>query len=182
MDLGHVLGKLLRDSNIVSTKNAENILPRESGLYAIFVNDPVYFPQPFGDYLVKKETKLIYVGLASKSLYSRLFEQDLRHQKPSTFFRAIGAILGYRPPAGSLTGRGNRNNYKFNHADTQAIIGWIEQHLLISHLCMSAHKLRAEEKEAITSLKPILNSHHNPEKLPEFAELRAECRKIALTD
>lgn len=55
-------------------------------------------------------------------LFNRLFEHALRHQNPSTFFRAIGAILGCRPVPGSLAGIKNQKNYKFSTNDTAEVV------------------------------------------------------------
>src|SRR4051812_37243154 len=103
---------------------AHTVVPAEPGFYAIFVDEPESLPSPFDRYLREKNSRLIYTGVASRSLYERLIEQDLRHREASTFFRGIGAILGYRPPSGSLVGKGNQNNYEFSTADTATIDAW----------------------------------------------------------
>lgn len=157
---------------------AHTVVPTEPGFYSILVDKPESMPSPFDRYLREKQTRLIYIGVASRSLYGRLIEQDLRHQNPSTFFRGIGAILGYRPSAGSLVGKGNQNNYKFSKADTATIQDWCRQHLSVRFVVVDpAHHLNAE-KYAIRRNCPILNTTHNPNCLSELAELRELCRLI----
>ncbi len=179
MNIEQTLASLTAGAELISVKVAENSLPSKPGLYAIFIDDSNSLPEPFATYLKKRRTNLIYVGKTTDSLFSRLFEQDLRHKSPSTFFRAIGPILGYRPPKGSLVGKKNQNNYKFSTADTQAIIGWINKHLSMRYVTMSADEATSLEPSAITTLRPLLNTQHNPDALPEIARLRDECRKIA---
>ncbi len=38
---------------------------------------------------------------------------ELRARGHGTFFRSLGAVLGYLPPKGSLKGKSNQNNYTF---------------------------------------------------------------------
>lgn len=153
--------------------------PRSTGYYTIFVDTPDSLPPPFGELLRKRETKLIYIGIATSSLLGRLAEEDLRHKGPSTFFRGIGAILGYRPPVGSLLGRSNQNNYRFSAPDTASVIRWIDAHLSVAWL-EARPALETSEAFAIRKYRPLINTKHNPEPEPELAALRAECRQIAL--
>jgi hypothetical protein len=61
----------------------------EPGFYSIFVDVPDALPEPFNAHLRRKQTNLLYIGIATDSLLTRLVDQDLHHQKgPSTFFRA----------------------------------------------------------------------------------------------
>ena len=123
--------------------------------------------------------QLVYVGKAGDDLYGRLIEQDLRHRRPSTFFRGLGAVLGYRPPAGSLRGKKNQSNYKFSATDTQSIIDWIDTHLSVNCVVLAAGTPEQHEPKIIRELTPLLNSKHNPKALRQLAELREECRRIA---
>src|SRR5947209_2881242 len=84
---------------------AHAIVPPKPSFYSIFVDTPYSLSSPFDRCLRAKQTCLIYIGVASRSLQGRLIEQDLWHRNPSTFFRGIGAILGYRPAVGSLVGK-----------------------------------------------------------------------------
>jgi hypothetical protein len=128
--------------------------------------------------LKQQGTLLLYIGIAKGSLFRRLVEQDLRHTGPSTFFRGLGAILGYRPQIGSLTRVSNKNNYKFNGADTDSIRRWINAHLSICwHEASPA--LLENETVAIGKYRPVLNTKHNPHAMTELAVLREECRRIA---
>ena len=122
---------LERKAQDYPAKNAEFIVPKRSGNYSIFIDEPASFPTPFDSLLQQRNTNLIYIGIASKSLFKRLVKQDLCHKGPSTFFRGIGPILGFRPPRGSLLNKKNQRNYKFSQQDTRTIIAWINDHLSI---------------------------------------------------
>lgn len=157
---------------------ADELVPTRPGYYAIFVSQPDLLGQPFGQILQSRGTCLIYVGIATSSLRRRLVDQDLHHKKPSSFFRGLGVILGFRPPVGSLVGKVNQNNYRFNPADTGEIISWINEHLSVSWVdAVRADK--GAEKKAIEKLRPLINTTYNPDRLPELAQLREECRRIA---
>ena len=158
---------------------APALVPCSPGYYAVRIDNSGHLPSPYGALLEHRATELVYIGIATVSLHKRLVEQDLRHKSPSTFFRAIGPILGYRPPVGSLAGKGNQNNYKFTAADTDAIILWIDQHLSVSWV-EARPALEGTEASLIRAYRPILNTSHNPEPVAELAILRAECRRIAI--
>jgi hypothetical protein len=82
------------------------------GYYSIWLNDVEKLNnKEFSQELKKRNSNLLYIGIASKSLYERLYEQELQHLNPATFFRSIGAVLGYRPEEGSLSDKKNKNNY-----------------------------------------------------------------------
>lgn len=153
-------------------------VPMMPGYYAIFIDDASVLSSPFGDLLLQRASRLIYVGIATVSLHKRLVEQDLQHQAPSTFFRGIGPVLGYRPQPGSLVGKANKNNYKFGAADTAEIIRWIFAHLSVNWVEVDP-ALALIEKSLIRTHRPIFNSTHNPDRVPQLATLRAECRRIA---
>lgn len=161
-----------------SAENARTRVPAFPGYYAIFVDEPGAIPEPFGGELARRGTRIIYIGIATKSLHSRLVEQDLQHLGPSTFFRAIGSILGFRPQPGSLIGRANQRNYRFGAEDSAGIINWINKHLLVNWTEVSP-ALKTTERALILTHRPLLNTNHNPDKLPALAALRHECRRIA---
>jgi hypothetical protein len=87
---------------IYTAADAPEVVPVKAGYYAIFIDNAAALPSPFRELLVQRATRLIYIGIANRSPHERLVEQDLRHREPSTFFRGMGAILGYRSVAGSL--------------------------------------------------------------------------------
>lgn len=155
-------------------------VPTRPGYYAIYVNDTSVFPSPFREDLARRATQLIYIGIATVSLHERLVEQDLRHGLPSTFFRGIGPILGFRPQSGSLNGMSNQNNYKFSASDTAEIIRWMAANLSVSWVEESP-ALASTEKALIRAHQPLINTTHNPARSRELAALRLECRSIART-
>jgi hypothetical protein len=170
-----------KDAELHPVATAHTVVPPNAGFYSIFVDKPESLPTPFDRYLREKGTRLIYIGVASQSLFERLIEQDLRHRKASTFFRGIGAILEYRPPAGSLVGKRNQNNYKFSKPDTLAIDAWCREHLAVRFVIVDTGQHPNAERHAIGRSCPILNTTHNPECLSEVAELRELCRHVGRT-
>ncbi len=125
MSSQNVFAKLGSKASLSKIKDAESKVPRKQGLYSINIDRVDALPAPFADALRERGSHLLYIGIASRSLLRRLIQQDLRHRSPSTFFRGVGAMLGYRPPAGSLRGKANKRNYKFTEADTGATTSWV---------------------------------------------------------
>ena len=162
-----------------SAADAAALVPCGPGYYAIYVADAGNLPGPYCDLLRRGGTGLMYIGIATVSLNGRLVEQDLQHKNPSTFFRGIGAILGYRPQPGSLVGKKRQNNYKFSPADTAAIVCWINEHVSVSWVAAKP-ALKGIEASLLRTSRPILNTAHNPESVAELAALKAECRRIAV--
>jgi hypothetical protein len=162
-------------------KSAEQFVPARPGLYAIFIDNPQLLPPPFCNLSARTiGNRLIYIGVATVSLLERLVRQDLRHASPSTFFRGLGALLSYRPRAGSLAKQKRKNNYRFEPTDTASIIAWINTHLSIRWL---ETPISLEiERVAIPQFNPILNTMHNSAPVQELARLRKECRRIAAGD
>src|SRR4051812_3142479 len=112
----------LADFSAVKTvEAAARLVPGTPGLYAIHVADPDTIPEPWRAKLRVSGQRLLYVGQASGSLRGRLIDEELRHKRAATFFRGLGAMLGYRPTPGSLIGKANQNNYRFSRTDTAEI-------------------------------------------------------------
>jgi hypothetical protein len=160
---------------------ADGRIPLGPGYYAIFIDIPHSLPSPFSALLNQRGTRLIYIGIAKRSLHQRLLSQDLLHRKPSTFFRGLGAILGFRPTRGALFGKINQNNYTFSTPDTGRIVDWIKQHLSLSWL-EAEPALEQTEQLLIREFAPIINTDHNPTPVMQLSELRAICRDIARAD
>jgi hypothetical protein len=160
-----------------SASEAETKVDSSPGYYAIFLDmdRADNLEPPFYEILRTRGTDLLYVGIAEKTgLRKRLVDQDLHHRNPSTFFRSLGAVLGYRPPPAGLRG----NNYKFSPQDTEKIVDWIKRALRV-HWVSEGPAILAEEKSAIRVLCPLLNIKHNPKRIPELKELRRKCTAIA---
>lgn len=169
---------LLNPSAFRTARTIDLEVPNYPGLYAIRIRDIAALPHPFRSHGEKRGHDLLYVGIARQSLSVRLLGQELRGRDHGTFFRSIGAILGYRPPAGSLVGKGNRRNYTFAPADNREIIEWIDANLLANWIKFSGtHAL--EESALIREHLPLLNLQGNPAALPELSAARAECVRIA---
>jgi hypothetical protein len=179
MDIKQISEYLDAASLAVSVHEAESRVAGSPGLYSIFVDDAKSLPEPFCTCLRGRGTQLLYVGRAKDSLLERLVRQELRHQKAATFFRGIGAVLGYRPPLGSLRSKRNKNNYRFSIGDTAAISSWVRAHLRVRWIELPLADVLKAEPTVIANLKPLLNTTHNPLRSPELATLREICRRIA---
>lgn len=156
-------------------------VPDAFGLYAIRVRDIGALPEPFRSIAERRGSTLIYVGEATgQTLRRRFLRNELRGRGHGTFFRSIGAVLGYRPGRGSLIGKENQRNYRFSESDTAAIVEWINGNLEVSWVALDGG-IHAHEVELIRVHTPLLNLRDNPRALPELAALRAECCAIATT-
>lgn len=153
--------------------------PDAPGLYAIFVDDTTALPAPFDDLLASRSSALIYLGKAGDSLRKRLGEEELRHKRAATFFRSLGAVLGYQPPPGSLSGAKNQRNYRFSADDTAAITAWIDAHLRVRWLALPKAETESYEPQLIAALRPLLNLKGNPSALPELRAVREACARRA---
>ena len=136
----------------VSASVAESKVPDLSGYYAIFTNDRTSLPGWLTEHLDSRG--VLYIGIATRSLATRLCRQELRHRSPATFFRGLGAVLGYRPPIGSLRDKKNQRNYKFSDDDTVQIVQWINANLEISWV-VSDTPSRETERQLVGKLSLI---------------------------
>lgn len=155
----------------------ESLIPDIPGLYAIRIKDISMLPHPYKDELQNRGHNILYIGKATKSLRDRLWCQELNHKSPATFFRSIGAILGYRPIKGSMYGK-NTRNYKFSKEDTSKIRLWMTDNLLINTRILRDN-IEDVESALIREYKPIINISKNPYKMEILSELRDECVRIA---
>ena len=173
------LNKLLNAAKLDASEAAEG-LPAEPGLYAMFVAEPAAFPEPYRRLLRARQTDLVYIGRAKESLRDRAYDEEMRHRRPATFFRSLGAVLGYLPLPGTLLGRANQRNYRFSRGDTVRIMSWIDQHVRVSVLALPALELLDVEPGLIAAAQPLLNIQHNPACLSELRAARNRCVAAAL--
>lgn len=168
---------LLNEKNFKPAAEIDFLLPGNPGLYCIRIRDISALPPPFPEELQMRGHNILYIGIASQSLYRRL-NQELRARGHGTFFRSIGALLGYFPPKGSLVEKKNKKNYKFNSSDEARIIDWINKNLLVNWVEEDA-SLDTLESALVANYKPVINIAKNPQPVPRLAELRAACVRIA---
>lgn len=169
---------LVKPSEFIPAGAIDLIVPDHPGLYAIRMRDRDALPEPFRSYSELRGHDLLYIGIATRGLSLRLLGQELRGRGHGTLFRSLGALLGYRPPAGSLVDKGNPRNYQFAPEDRQAIIEWINVNLLVNWMEFDG-ACQAEETALIKEHLPLLNLKDNPAALRELSALRAECVRIA---
>ena len=134
---------------LINPKNFRNFfeikdsIPDKPGIYCIKINKPNSLPK--FQKQIKKREKILYIGIASKSLRKRL-NQELNGNGHGTFFRSIGSMLGCLPPKGSLKRKANKNNYKFSDKDRLKIVKWIKSNLKINFITRNNKVIKNTEK------------------------------------
>lgn len=176
---GEVEAALLDPARFRSARDIDDEVPDRFGLYAIRVRSIDRLPAPYRTIAQKRGSDLIYLGEATgQTLRARFLRNEIRARGHGTFFRSIGAVLGYRPPVGSLLGKGNQRNLRFSPADIAAVVEWINENLVVSWVAFD-DGVQMAEVTLIRSHTPLLNLRDNPEALPELSKLRALCVEIA---
>jgi hypothetical protein len=170
--------ELMKTDNFKSAGTIDNLVPDRPGVYAIRIKDPKKLPGSFAAELVSRSHDLIYIGIASKSLKRRMLGQELRAKGHGTFFRSLGAVLGYTPPEGLLRTKKNKRNYSFSQQNERSIIEWINENLLVNWI-ERGEGFDELETMLIRDEKPLLNLAKNPLALTELSNLRATCVAIA---
>ncbi len=169
---------LLNETNFREAKDIDGTVPNTPGIYCIRIKDIGALPQVFNSELKNRGHNILYLGIASQSLKRRMLQQELRANGHGTFFRSIGAILGYSPPYNSLADKKNKRNYKFSSGDEKEIIQWINQNLKINWIEKDAG-IEEVEGNLILKYKPLLNIAKNPTALNKLSMLRSECVLVA---
>ena len=174
-DYQEVEKKLIKGRYTSVNSLSGDMIPDEPGLYCIMLRKGVVLPAKYGKV---REDGIIYIGQASTSLRQRFWRQELNHHGAATFFRGIGAVLGYLPPKGSLLGKSTKN-YKFSEQDTEAIRRWIRQSLFVNWIPFGTDNMDTVERELIQKYRPLMNTTHNPTPSLELAAARERCREYA---
>lgn len=173
------VGQLMDSSRFRSVKQLNALdIPDVPGVYVIRIRDIKKLPHVFSKVLNERKHNILYIGISKDSLKKRLWRNELHVKGHGTFFRSLGAVLGYLPEAGSLKGRPNRYNYKFSEHDSVEIIGWIEDNLEVNCVAHSDN-LEEIERSLIAKYLPLLNIKKNPAKFDELDRLRRECVAVA---
>ncbi|WP_342354343.1 GIY-YIG nuclease family protein [Leucobacter aridicollis] len=173
------LRRLVYAGSFISAADADVHVPPSPGLYAIRLADDAALPREFAELALTRGHRIAYVGKATTSLRTRLVSQELRARGHGTFFRSIGAVLGFRPAPGSMAGRKNGRNYGFVPADEAAIIRWINNNMLVNWVEVDPELQRSSEARLIRQHCPVFNLAGNPEASTRLLALRAECVRIA---
>lgn len=176
-----IASRLLARDAFRSAADIDGAVPDLPGLYAIRIKDANYLPSPYRAAAVARGTDLLCLGQATRrTLRHRFVGSELRGKGHGTFFRSIGAVLGCRPPVGSLIGKANSRNYRFSPSDTDAIVDWINLHLEVSWVTLDVDDIPQTEVALIRVHRPLLNLRDNPAALPELLALRHACSVIAV--
>lgn len=168
----------MNEKSFKSAGCIDDLVPNNSGVYCIRIIDINKLPVPFNSYLSDRNHNILYIGIATKSLKKRFLNQELRSIGHGSFFRSIGAMLGYRPPKGSSINKANKFNYKFSPFDEQEIIKWLNDNLKVNWIQIDDN-FETIETELITKYRPLINIAKNPLALQLISNLRNECVKIA---
>ncbi|TKD66534.1 GIY-YIG nuclease family protein [Flavobacterium sp. ASW18X] len=152
---------LMKPKSFKAIPKVENKVPDRPGLYCMRIVDPTSLIPLFADVLRQRNHNIIYIGLASKSLKKRFLGQELRAKGHGTFFRSLGAVLGFTPEKGSLVGKKNQKNYKFSYKDQAAIIDSINENFIVNWVEVDGN-IDAIENELLKTYLPLLNLAGNP--------------------
>lgn len=172
--------KIIEPSNFISVKDlSETDIPCLPGIYIIQIKEIKKLPLSFRKVLLERKHNILYIGITKGSLRKRLWKNELHSQNGhGSFFRSLGAILGYLPKAGSLSTKRNKYNYKFSSTDNGEIISWVENNLQINFIVHNDNLVQIE-RYLIAKYLPLLNVDKNPAALEELKQLRQKCRDIA---
>ncbi len=177
-NLGELEELLMNEPSFKSAKTIDLNVPKVPGLYCIKIKNMDALLAPFNTELKNRKHNIIYIGIATKSLNKRMLNQELRANGHGTFFRSLGAVLGYQPPFNSLAGKKNKRNYKFSDSDETKIINWINENLLINWIEQNSN-LEEIETALIFKYKPLLNIAKNLVAMRELSRLRKMCVEVA---
>ncbi|MEI7474820.1 MAG: hypothetical protein WCK67_08570 [bacterium] len=171
---------LMNPQEFKNIPSIENLVPNKPGIYCIRIKNINKLSPVFKKYAEERAHNIIYIGIAAQNLYKRLLNQELGAKGHGTFFRSIGAVLGFLPLKGSLNKMKNKYNYKFSNTDEKHIMGWISKNLTVNWIEYSGD-FKSIETELILKYKPLFNISNNPYRLEELTLLRTNCLQIANT-
>lgn len=180
-----VFSELSPKRELIPLSRAKDDVTSTAGFYAIYIVSTEFLPDLFKEELEKRNEdcefkNLLYLGKANKTnarnLRIRLVKEALMGGT-HTFFRGLGAILGYKPPFGQLRNKSNNINYRFSSDDKRKIVEYIEQHIHIRwyESCVSSHVLDDLETNLIERLMPLMNIDKSPSPFQPFTDLRDRC-------
>jgi hypothetical protein len=169
---------LMNEKNFKSANDIDNLIPDEPGLYCIRIKDHQLLHAPYNTILKERKHNIIYIGIASQSLKKRFLGQELRAKGHGTFFRSIGAVLGFAPEPGSLIDKKNQNNYTFSSDNEKKIIQWMNQNLVVNWVKIN-QDFNSIENDLIKAYLPLINIAGNPGALKELSDLRDRCKRIS---
>lgn len=169
---------LINKKNFKSMDECEQNISDAPGLYCVRIKDPRALDAVFLNVLTERNHTILYIGVASKSLRKQFFETELQAKGHGTFFRTMGAVLGYLPEAGSLIGKSNQNTYKFSPEHELEIIAWMEENLIFNWIATNTD-LHAVEGKLIKEHWPLLNIAGNPGVINNVRVLRNKCKASA---
>ena len=179
-DFDLIVKQLIHDKNYKPVGDIDGKVPNFPGLYMIRVKNTACLPKLFKEELERRSHHLLYVGIASKSLKTRMLGQELRAKGHGTFFRSMGAVLGYTPAIGSLVDKSNKRNYTFLPTDENHIIAWMNQNLSVNWVACTVD-FSTLETRLIREYTPLINISKNPMAMPELSALRKKCVDLANT-
>lgn len=176
-EVTNVEKQLIANANFKQYSQLNTSTLGKTGFYCLRLKQGAALPKRYQEILNEREHTILYIGIAKGQSLKKRLGQEIEHTSPGTFFRSIGAVLGYLPIKGHLLGHSNQNNYKFSAIDTSKIISWLLLNVEISIVAFNGDF--SIEKEIISAQCPFLNDKHNHLKLQVLQQDKANCRAIA---
>ncbi len=169
---------LLNEMSYRKASVIDAIVPNVPGIYFVRINANGVLPAAFKKHQIERGHNILYIGIATTSLKTRFLNQELRARGHGTFFRSIGAMLGYTPIKGSLITKSNKRNFKFSKESEREIINWINNNLIV-HWSECVESLEELESVLVGKHQPLLNIAKNPSAIEILKGLRKRCVDIA---
>ncbi len=160
--------------------SGEDAVPRDAGIYAIFLPDVSVAPKDWQADL-RNEKNLLYIGQtkSKKGLRGRLKTHFAgTDSKTSAFRRAIGAMLYKQLELKPYYSSDEAKQYRFEKE--KELSHWIQKYCTYTFCIMKSDAGEAE-KEFIKEHKPPLNTKHNLWGVHPLLVngARIECMKLA---
>lgn len=180
----NIMVKLMNFKDFKNCSDIDNIVPDSPGIYCLRIKDisalKNFEKGEFVKILRERKHDMIYIGIAEKSSLKKRLNQELKAKGPGTFFRSLGAIMGFRPSKGSLINKKNKSNYEFSKdKDEPEIIKWINKNLTVNWAETNSN-LNGLETKLIQEHLPLLNLKKMKKNQSALLKtLRKECQKIA---
>ena len=158
--------------------SSEDAVPREAGVYAIFLPDVSVAPKDWQADL-RNEKNLLYIGKGEAGLRKRLKRHFAgKDSTKDTFRRSVGAMLYEKLELEPYYSSEKAKQYRFEKE--KELSRWIQEYCTYT-FCIMKSDVREAEKELIKEHKPPLNITHNLWGVHPLlvSGARIECMKLA---
>ena len=161
--------------------SSEDAIPREAGVYAIFLPDVSVAPKGWQAGLRHKRN-LLYIGKGETGLMSRVSKHFAgKDSSNSSFRKSVGAMLRTTldlKPIYRKEGQREERNYSFRQEEL--LSNWIQEHCTFTFDCMRPEYTEKKEYELIKIHNPPLNIMDNEQFCHQkLRRARIECIELA---